>query len=100
MSPSFITRKRHQTRDGSCRRGHLGGLVGLLWGAVAVSADQPLAVVGVDEAGHGLAELADGVVQLRPQALRLEVRIQRSAQPLVSGSPRNAASSLIPSQPI
>ena len=39
---------------------------------MAVSADQPLGVVGVDEAGHGLAELADGVVQLRPQALLLE----------------------------
>ena len=34
--------------------------------------DEPGAVVAVDEAGHGLAELFDGVVQLNPQALVLE----------------------------
>ena len=65
-----------------------------------MSLDQPLGVVGVHEAGDGLAELVDGVVQLDPQALLFEVRIQRSAQRLVSGSPRKAASSAIPSQPI
>jgi hypothetical protein len=37
-----------------------------------VLSDQPLGVVGVDEAGHGLAELVDSVVQLRPQALLLQ----------------------------
>ena len=47
----------------------MGDLVGLLWGAVAEPADQPLGVVGVDEDGHRLAELVDGVVQLGPQAL-------------------------------
>ena len=67
-------------------------------GLVAVPLDEPGGVVAVDEAGHGLAELVDGVMQLGPQALLLEVRIHRSAQPLVSGSPRNAGSSLIPSQ--
>ena len=39
---------------------------GVRW---AVSADQPLGVVGLDEAGHGLAELVDAVVQVDPQAL-------------------------------
>ena len=47
-------------------------LVGLLWSAVAVALDEPLGVVGPDEAGHGLAELVDGVVQLDPQALVLQ----------------------------
>lgn len=70
------------------------------WGAVAVALDKPGAVVALDEAGHGLTELIDGVVQGGPQALVLEVRIQRSAQPLVSGSPRNAGLSLMPSQAI
>jgi hypothetical protein len=49
----------------------MGGLVGLLWGAVAEPADQPLGV-GVSEADHALAELVDGVVQLRPQVLPFE----------------------------
>ena len=35
------------------------------------AADWPLGVVGVNEAGHGLAELFDAVLQLRPQALLL-----------------------------
>jgi hypothetical protein len=39
---------------------------------VAVALDQPRGVVAVDEAGHGLAELVAGVVQLDPQALVLE----------------------------
>ena len=39
---------------------------------MAVALDKPGAVVAVDEAGHGLAELIDGVVQLDPQALVLE----------------------------
>jgi hypothetical protein len=39
---------------------------------VAVSADQPLGVVGLDEAAYGLAELVDAVVQLCPQALLFE----------------------------
>jgi hypothetical protein len=39
---------------------------------VAEPSNQPLAVVGLDEAGHGLAEVVDGVVQLGPQALLLE----------------------------
>ena len=34
--------------------------------------DEPGAVVAVDEAGDGLAELLDGVVQLDPQALVFE----------------------------
>ena len=34
--------------------------------------DQPRVVVAVDEAADGLAQLVDGVVQLRPQALLLE----------------------------
>jgi hypothetical protein len=34
-----------------------------------VSLEQPRAVVAADEAGHGLAQLIDGVVQLDPQAL-------------------------------
>jgi hypothetical protein len=42
------------------------------WGAVAVALDEPRGVVAVDEAGHGLAELIDRVVQLDPQALVLE----------------------------
>ena len=42
------------------------------WGLVAVALDQPGAVVVLDEAGHGLAELVDGVVQLGPQALLVE----------------------------
>jgi hypothetical protein len=55
-------------------------------GAVAVSADQPLGVVGLDELGldepgDGLAELVDGVVQLRPQALFLE-----GADPALGGA--------------
>jgi len=37
-----------------------------------VPLDEPGAVVALDEAGHGLAELLDGVVQLDPQALLLE----------------------------
>jgi hypothetical protein len=37
-----------------------------------VPLDEPGAVVAVDEAGHGLAELLYGVVQLDPQALLLE----------------------------
>jgi hypothetical protein len=65
-----------------------------------VPLDQPRGVVAVDEAADGLAQLVDGVVQLGPQALPLRVRIQRSAQPLVSGSPRKAASSAMPSQPM
>jgi hypothetical protein len=39
---------------------------------MAVPLDEPGAVVAVDEAGHGLAELIDGVVQLCPQTLLLE----------------------------
>ena len=62
--------------------------------------DEPGDVVAVDEAGHGLAEFLHGVVQLDAQALVLGVRIQRSTTPLVWGSPRNAASSLIPNHPI
>ena len=34
--------------------------------------DQPRGVVGLNEAGHGLAELVHGVVQLGPQALLFE----------------------------
>ena len=34
--------------------------------------DEPGAVVAVDEAGHGLAQLVNGVVQGGPQALVLE----------------------------
>jgi hypothetical protein len=43
---------------------------------VPVALDQPGAVVAVDEAADGLAQLVDGVVQLSPQALFLEVRIR------------------------
>jgi hypothetical protein len=50
-----------------------------------VALDKPGGVVPVEEAGHGLAELLDSVVELDPQALVLRVRIQRSAQPLVCG---------------
>ena len=39
---------------------------------MAVSLDQPRAVVAVDEASDGLAQLVDGVVQLDPQALLFE----------------------------
>ena len=39
---------------------------------MAVALDEPGAVVAVDEAGHGLAELIHGVVELDPQALVLE----------------------------
>jgi hypothetical protein len=39
---------------------------------VVVPLDQPRGVVTVDEAADGLAQLVDGVVQLRPQALLLE----------------------------
>src|SRR5918993_4360808 len=42
------------------------------WGAVAVALDKPGAVVALDEAGHGLTELIDGVVQGGPPALVLE----------------------------
>jgi hypothetical protein len=34
--------------------------------------DEPGGVVALDEAGHGLAELLHGVVQLNPQALVLQ----------------------------
>jgi hypothetical protein len=34
---------------------------------VAEPTDQPLGVVGVNEAGDGLVELIDGAVQLSPQ---------------------------------
>ena len=34
--------------------------------------DEPLSVVAVDEAGHGLAQLVNGVVQLDPEALVFE----------------------------
>jgi hypothetical protein len=34
---------------------------------VAEPTDQPLGVVGVNEAGDGLVELVDGAVQLSPQ---------------------------------
>jgi hypothetical protein len=44
----------------------------LLRSLVAVPLDEPGAVGAVDEAGHGLAELLDGVVQLDPQALLRE----------------------------
>jgi hypothetical protein len=37
-----------------------------------VALDEPCGVVAVDEAGHGLAELVDALVQLDPQALVLE----------------------------
>jgi hypothetical protein len=50
----------------------LSCLIGLLRGLVAVALDKPGAVVALDEAGHGLAELLHGVVQLDPQALLLE----------------------------
>jgi hypothetical protein len=56
----------------SCRLGCLCCLVGLLGCAVAVALNEPGAVVAVDEASHGLAELLDGIVQLNPQALVLE----------------------------
>src|SRR4029450_8163479 len=39
---------------------------------MAVPLDEPGAVVVLDEAGHGLAELLHGVVQGGPQALLLE----------------------------
>jgi hypothetical protein len=39
---------------------------------VAVALDEPGAVVAVDEAGHGLAQFIDGVVQGGPQALVFE----------------------------
>jgi hypothetical protein len=39
---------------------------------VAAALEEPRGVVAVDEAGHGLAELVDGVVQLNPQALVLQ----------------------------
>ena len=39
---------------------------------MAVTLDEPGAVVAIDEASHGLAQLVDGVVQLNPQALVLE----------------------------
>ncbi len=64
---------------------------------MAVPLDEPGSCCAVDEAGHGLAELIDGVVQLDPRHRSLEVRIQRSAQPLVS-APRNAGLSAILSQ--
>jgi hypothetical protein len=38
-----------------------------LWGVVAEPTDQPLGVVGANEAGDGLVELIDGAVQLSPQ---------------------------------
>jgi hypothetical protein len=39
---------------------------------VAEPIEQPLGVVGINEPGDGLAQLIDGVAQLRPQALLLE----------------------------
>ena len=39
---------------------------------MAEPCDQPLGVIGINEPGDGLAELVDGVVQLRPQALLFE----------------------------
>jgi hypothetical protein len=39
---------------------------------MAEPANQPLGVVGVNEAGDGLAQLVQSVVQLGPQALLLE----------------------------
>jgi hypothetical protein len=37
-----------------------------------VALDEPLGVVGLDEAGHRLAEVVDVVVEPSPQALLLE----------------------------
>jgi hypothetical protein len=65
-----------------------------------VALDQPLAVVDGHERGHGLAEFVDGAVQLRPQALLLEGADPTLGAPPVSGSPRKAASSAMPSQAI
>ena len=39
---------------------------------MAVPLDEPLGGVALDEAGHGLAQLVDGVVQGGPQALIFE----------------------------
>jgi hypothetical protein len=72
-------------------------LVGLLWSAVAVALEEPLGVVAPDEAGHGLAELVDGVVQLDPQALVLQRADPAFGAASVSGSPRNVGSSLMSS---
>jgi hypothetical protein len=55
---------------------------------MAVPTGRPRGGGAVDEAADGLVQLVDGVMQLRPQPLLLEVPIQRSAQPPVSGSPQ------------
>ena len=65
---------------------------------MAVTLDQPGAVVAVDEAGHGLAQRIDGVVQLAPQALVFEGADPALSAAMVSGSSRNAGLSAIPSQ--
>jgi hypothetical protein len=54
---------------------------------VAVPPDEPSAVVAVDEAGHGLAELVDVVVQLDPQALVLSA----AAAPSLSSARQRAS---------
>jgi len=72
-----------------CSCCHLGGGggVGLLWGEVAVALGEPFGAVELGPGGDGCSEVVDGVVEFDPQALLLRVRMNRSAQPLVSGSP-------------
>ena len=60
--------------------------------------DEPGAVVALDEAGHGLAELLDGVVQLDPQALLLEGADPAFGAAVGLGLAQNAGLSLMPSQ--
>jgi hypothetical protein len=48
---------------------------------VAVALDEPGAVVAVHEAGHGLVELVDRVVELHPQAL-----VFQGADPLLGAA--------------
>jgi hypothetical protein len=67
-------------------------------GLVAVPTDQPRAVVAVDEAGHGLAQLVDGVVRLGPRALLLGRADPALGAAIGLRLTKNAASSAMPSQ--
>jgi hypothetical protein len=74
-----------------CLRGLLGGLV---------PTDQPRVVVAVDKPLTAWRSWSMVSWSSAHRHCSLRVRIQRSAQPLVSGSPRKAALSAMPSQAI
>jgi hypothetical protein len=58
--------------------------------------DDPGLVVGVLERVEGLAQLLDGGEALDPEQVLLSVRMNRSAQPLPSGSRTKAGELAMP----